>query len=104
MSADVIELAAVRAEREPHLAGEARCTNCGHQWAAVAPIGTWQLECPSCETLHGLWRCHVGADDGDLTLRCKCGCEAMTAYIDGGRKWVRCMRCGTDQTDALFNG
>ena len=102
MTGNVVSLADARAERTPHLSGEARCINCNHSWAAVAPVGAWQLECPACGTLHGLWRYPVGGRDEDPTLLCKCGCEAMTAYIRDGFKRVRCMRCGTDQTDALF--
>lgn len=100
MTAEVISLAAHRPD--PHLSGEARCTGCAHEWVAVAPVGVWQLECPSCRTMHGVWRFPVGGDEDDPVLFCNCGCEAMTAYLREGRTYLRCMRCGTDQTSTLF--
>jgi hypothetical protein len=87
---------------EPHLAGEAVCVSCRHTWVAVAPVGTWQLECPSCETWHGVWRYPIGASEGDAVFVCECGCEALTAYVHHGLYRHRCMKCGVDHTEALF--
>lgn len=89
-------------KEEPHLAGEALCIGCRHEWAAVAPVGTWQLECPSCCTWKGVFRYPVGADVGDLLFVCNCGCEALTAYMHHGRFRLKCMSCGTEQTNAVF--
>lgn len=92
-----------RPEREePHLAGEAVCIGCRHEWSAVAPVGVWQLDCPSCGTPKGIWRYPVGAAEGDLYFRCDCGCEALTAYHREGRFYLKCMSCGADQTEAVF--
>lgn len=91
-----------RNREEPHMDGDAKCIGCGHQWHAVAPVGVWQLECPSCETMKGVFQHPVGAMDGDLLFACVCGCEALTAYQRAGRFWLRCMACGTDHTDAVF--
>jgi hypothetical protein len=89
-------------ERSPHLAGEAVCIGCGYEWASVAPTGTWQLECPSCGTMKGVWRYPVGGAEGDMVFRCACGCEALTAYKRGALFHLKCMSCGTEQTAAIF--
>jgi hypothetical protein len=86
----------------PHMAGEAICIGCRHTWAAVAPVGTWQLECPSCGSGNGIWRYPTGAHEGDLGFKCLCGCEALTAYKRRGRFYLRCMACADDQTEAIF--
>lgn len=86
----------------PHLAGEALCIGCRHEWSAVAPVGTWQLECPSCSTWKGVFRYPVGADVGDGVFTCHCGCEALTAYMRHGLFRLKCMSCGTEQTNAVF--
>lgn len=101
MSAEVVPFR--KPEREdPHLAGHALCIGCRHEWAAVAPVGTWQLECPSCATLKGVWRYPCGGAVGDAIFRCGCGCEALTAYLHAGRFHLKCMSCGTEQTEAVF--
>lgn len=87
---------------DPHNAGEAKCIGCGHTWAAVAPVGTISLECPQCGASRGVWRYPVSASEGDLLFTCACGCEAMTAYLREGKFYLRCMCCGTDQTEAVF--
>ena len=98
----VISLQKAREEREPHLAGEAVCIGCRHEWAGVAPVGVWQLECPSCGAMKGIWRYPVGAQEGDSYFLCNCGCEALTAYFRGGVFYLKCMSCGTDQSNAIF--
>lgn len=91
-----------REPKQPHLAGEALCIGCRHTWAAVAPVGVWQMECPACGTMKGVWRFPVGAQDGDACFSCDCGCEALTAYKHHGRFHLKCMSCGTEQTEAVF--
>lgn len=88
--------------RDPHLAGEAKCIGCGEEWHAIAPVGTVTLECPQCNAMRGVWRYPVRANEGDLLYRCKCGCEALTAYQREGFFYVKCMACGTEHTEALF--
>jgi hypothetical protein len=87
---------------DPHATGEAKCLDCGKRWAAVAPIGTRQLDCPDCGTNRGLWLYPFGADVGDLAFECICGNEVLTAFKRGGVFWLQCMACGTDQTNAVF--
>jgi Zn finger protein HypA/HybF involved in hydrogenase expression len=82
--------------------GRGLCLACRHEWEAVAPIGTWQLECPKCDSTKGIFRDPFCAADGDSVFRCNCGSEALTAYLHKGRFNLRCMNCGTDQTEAVF--
>lgn len=68
---EVIDLSQARQEREPHLSGAAQCIGCGHKWVAVAPIGTFELECPSCSLEKGRFVAPVL--HGDVTWTCNCG-------------------------------
>ena len=87
---------------DAHLAGEGLCIGCRHEWAAAAPVGVWQLECPACGTMKGVWRYPVGADTDDILFICACGCEALTAYMHERHFRLKCMSCGTEQTEAVF--
>ena len=98
----VVSFAAAKAEREPHLSGEALCIGCRHKWVAVAPVGVWQLECPECSSMKGIWRNPIGADEVDSFFSCTCGCEAMTAYFRQCVFHLKCMSCGTEQSNAIF--
>ena len=91
-----------RKREEPHLEGEAQCIACQHRWAATAPVGTWQLECPSCGLMKGMFRYPIDADEGDLSFSCICGCEALIAYFRNGKFRLQCMNCGTHQKEAVF--
>lgn len=106
--ADVVDFSAARAEREPHWAGSCVCLGCRHEWTGVGPIGAVvALECPSCQLRKGVVKCLFGGQVGDAVLHCTdCGSEAMTVYrraIDG-LKMFRCMGCGSDLTEAVFDG
>lgn len=98
----VVSFAAAKAEREPHWTGTARCIGCQHEWQAVAPMGTFDLECPSCHLMKGHPKHPFGAQPGDLLFLCNCGSEALTAYHRKGTFYLKCMACGTDQTAAIF--
>lgn len=100
----VISLAEARQERQPHWGGPAICIGCRHEWVAVAAVGVEWIECPSCLEPKGHPKRPFGADVGDSVFECKCGCEAMTAYVrEKDRRFVfRCMGCGTDQTSAIW--
>jgi ribosomal protein S27E len=101
--ADIIEFR--RPEKpDPHMSGPARCVGCQHDWTAVAPVGTTELECPSCGMMKGLYRYPVTADANDLVFRCQCGSEALTAYYRNGKFRLQCMSCGISQTEAIFGG
>jgi hypothetical protein len=90
-------------ETEEHLSGEAKCLGCGEEWVAVAPIGVWQLECPKCGTMKGIFKLFVGADDDDLAYTCDCGGEALTAFYHKGQFQLRCMCCGIDCTESVLS-
>ena len=36
--------------------GEAFCMHCKHEWVAVAPVDTVELECPQCSTHKGVFK------------------------------------------------
>lgn len=96
------EVVAFREKSDPHCSGPAVCLGCRHKWAAVAPVGTWLLECPSCGTLKGVYEGLCQAQPGDLAFACNCGCKALTAYKRGALFHLICMKCGVDQTEAIF--
>lgn len=100
----VVSLSAARESRQPHWTGKCVCLGCRHEWEGVGPIGMHSsLECPSCELPKGVVRNLFGCAVGDQELQCNCGSEALTAYVHNGRKWVRCMACGTDLTEAFYS-
>lgn len=89
--ADVVDLAAARAERSPHLSGEAQCLECQHRWVAVAPIGTVQLECPACRSARGIWRYPVGLEPPQVRFICnQCDNDIFQVQPDA----YFCIRCG----------
>lgn len=100
----VISLAAAREERQPHWSGTVHCVGCQHEWVGVAPMGTMWLDCPNYELPKGHPKHLFGADVGDSEFSCVCGGQALTAYVraKGQRFFLRCMACGTDQTNAVF--
>lgn len=84
----VIDFEARKLERSPHRSGKARCLNCKHEWIAVAPIGTVDLQCTKCETFQGVF---VGISATAFKQwRCQCG-EYMF-FIDEISPY--CVHCG----------
>ena len=81
------------AEHRPHVSGNAKCLQCGHEWHAVAPLGVNQLQCPSCELDKGVF-CGT-ANRGGLHYQCSCGCMHMFLHVDG----VYCANCGEWASD-----
>lgn len=90
----VIDLAQAKADREPHLSGGAQCIGCGHKWAAVAPVGTAELQCPSCglekgrfvaSVLHGesTWTCNCGNDLFRINQHAQVYCANCAAVQEG---------------------
>jgi len=101
----VVSLAQARKEREPHWTGACVCLGCRHEWQGVGPIGTvMNLQCPACDLPKGQCKYPFGAQEGDQLLICNCGCEALTAYKRGRHFHVKCMACGTDLTEAFYDG
>mgnify|MGYP006321819925 FL=1 len=84
----VISLAEARAEREPHTSGKAKCQSCAHEWVAVAPVGTYELECPECAATKGYY---LGAMlRGEETFVCNCGCDVFRISPVHGPYCVNC--------------
>lgn len=70
--------AKAKAARDPHLSGMARCLACKHKWAAVAPPGTADLQCPACGLLRGAWQFGVSPPVGSNKYVClSCGCDVF---------------------------
>jgi len=88
----IIDLAARREANSPHRAGEARCLNCKHEWAAVAPVGAVTLQCPKCETFQGLFK---GVSCTEFK-QWQCDCKEWTFFIDEHGPY--CAHCGVRPT------
>ncbi len=76
-----------RIERGAHLSGAAHCLQCKHEWTAVAPVGTVELECPACHTMKGLFR---HACEPTAAWTCGCGCYIFMISPKG----IICWNCG----------
>lgn len=73
-----------------HLSGMASCLACKHQWAATAPVGTGDLECPSCGLMRGAWQYGVSPPVGATKYVCVCGCDVYRLST----KELLCIACG----------
>lgn len=78
-------------EHRPHIGGEARCLTCKHEWVAVAPAGTSQLECPECEAEMGVFKYPV-RPKGEV-WECGCGSDLFHILPAG----CQCYKCGVIQ-------
>ena len=74
-------------EHKAHLSGDAKCLGCQHEWQAVAPVGTTELECPGCGLWKGVYACMTAPD---TVWQCDCGNQHF--YIDD--EGAICARCG----------
>ncbi|MEH6483041.1 MULTISPECIES: hypothetical protein [Pseudomonas] len=94
MTGNVVEFG----RKEPHASGEAICRNCKHEWAAVAPVGVTQLECPECSTEQGAFKYPFGPAVGDDSYTCNCGSEDFFIMRKAGNVSgeVRCRQCGVE--------
>jgi hypothetical protein len=79
-------------ERQPHLAGQCTCLNCGYTWTGVAPVGVYELECGECGTMKGVWNNVVA---GETYWECRCGCRHFT--VSGVTQNCLCAHCGLPQ-------
>lgn len=76
---------------KPHLEGPAKCLGCGHEWTAVAPLGTYQFKCPECHCEKGLL-CWLVAPE--TVWQCQCGNQHF--YISDEHR-AMCANCGISQ-------
>lgn len=88
MSDKIVDLAAARQEREPHMTGTAACMVCHHTWVSVAPVGTYELECPECHSTKGYYL--NPAVRGDEQFVCNCGCYVFRIHREHGPYCVQC--------------
>ncbi len=96
---DVVSLSAHREARTPHGEGMARCLDCRHEWRAVAPVGTAQLDCPACHGHRAFWKHPYGPVEGDKSFACShCGAEHFYAVKRAGLISLKCAGCGVDHT------
>ena len=80
-------------KKEQTATGEAFCIQCGHEWIAIAPTGTIQLECPECHTMKGLYRWPFSVGEGELIRECNCGNRLFILTPKGHL----CANCGIYQ-------
>lgn len=87
---DVIDIDSMK----PHLSGPAICTECHHEWQAVAVAerDAELLECPSCLRYFGVFR---GPKVPDTMWRCNCGSN-LFYLAPGGHQ---CRSCGVLSLD-----
>lgn len=83
------EVLRFKPKTDPHNAGPARCIQCGHQWSAVSPVGTAELECPKCKTMKGVFL-YPTAPRADAMWRCNCGSDLFYIIPEG----CQCYQCG----------
>ena len=71
------------------ISGPARCLDCGHEWASVAPVGVKWLECPKC---HLFWGRHTYPCSwaGKEVFECNCESHVFVVHRDG----IYCAVCG----------
>lgn len=89
MSDNVVDLNARRPS--PYLQGEAKCGQCSHQWRAVAPCGTVELECPKCGAYKGFFMTYMSSEDGVGRYTCNACQGQMYEIRDDG---ALCVTCG----------
>jgi hypothetical protein len=71
------------------VSGECKCIACKHEWVGVAEIGTFELECPQCQTMKGVFKRFCSRIESHF--QCNCGCEIF-GVTDRG---IYCLVCGS---------
>jgi len=92
---NIIDLKQAKQDRTPHIAGDARCLQCGHQWVATVPAGEAWIECPACHTNKGAFIGKCYPRDG-LIWECACGNDLFFKTPDGNL----CPICGLYQVES----
>lgn len=89
--ADVIDLAAAKKEREPHISGALFCMACSHEWQAVWPLGVTEFECPECHCMRGRSKFDISPGEGKQVWQCvSCSNQLFNLLPDR----VHCPGCG----------
>ena len=94
MSDNVVDFAAHKLANSPHIKGEARCLVCKHEWQAVAPAGTYQLECPECKLHKGVFVALACSADDQAIWKCNCG----GIYYEARPHGLLCIVCGLNHS------
>lgn len=78
--------------KSSHIAGPARCVDCGYDHVQVAPAGKspW-MECPKCGTMRSTWKYPVVSTEDHY--QCDCG----NSLFHVTPKEVVCPRCGASR-------
>jgi hypothetical protein len=76
-------------QAKPHISGDAHCIGCGHDWVAVAPIGTSVIDCPECKGAKGIF-VNLCCKLSEAHLTCSCGNDFL--HITPGGFY--CPKCG----------
>ncbi len=92
MTCEVLDLSKHKEENSRHLAGEAVCLVCRHEWVGVAKMGSVFLECPDCKVLKGVFKNPVEPLSGEV---CQCDCGSIYMVIQ--RHITFCGLCGAEQ-------
>ena len=69
-------------DHRPHITGQARCSKCKHEWAAVVPESADQgtLTCPECKSYFGAF---LGPMLPEVRFVCKCGGDLFYLSPEG---------------------
>lgn len=101
MSAEIVQLGSVAKKPDadnPHVAGEARCLACKHEWVAVAEAGpdgyAGDLECPACGVCRGQFKWPFKGPSAEEVWTCN-ACDGVLFMIT--RPGTRCVGCGRHQ-------
>ena len=81
------------AEHAPHLSGDCRCLDCGHEWIGVAPVGTACIDCPKCGAVKGARFAMVMPEADEPYWTCACG----NIFFVMTEAYTMCPNCGTRQ-------
>ena len=82
-----------------HLAGQAICLQCRHEWAAIAPLGAEELECPKCKMMKGVFANIIRPEAYVACPQCDNGHFYLTPD-----KAMLCTRCGYgDYIDEVYD-
>jgi hypothetical protein len=73
--------------------GQAFCVSCRHEWVAVAPTGTLDLECPACQRHMGRFKFGFMPPPETEVRECGCGNQLFLLTREGHM----CASCGVYQ-------
>lgn len=96
---NVVEL---HPKNDPHMQGEARCLACGHEWQAVAPVGTKvhniddsvTMTCPACDASKGVMKHFVQLSWAPSWHCNSCNGFLFSAVLIKSTPTLACASCG----------